>query len=154
MKYLFLTAGVAVLVGVVVVAQVPQTQTTGAGDWSMYSRDLGGSRFSPLSEINAANVGRLTEAWTVRLTQPAGRRGGGPPAGDQAAAGRGAEAAGRGAAPGRGAGAAGNPAVVQGRGGVAAAVGPSGVAQGSNPQATPIVIGGVMYLPARGNQVL
>src|SRR5687768_18518917 len=135
MKYVLLTAGAAVLVGVVVVAQA-QTQTTGAGDWSMYSRDLGGSRFSPLSEINAANVGRLTEAWTVRLTQPAGRRGGGPPAGDQAAAGRGAEAAGRGAAPGRGAGAPGNPGVGQ---------------LGSNPQATTTVIGGGRYLPGRGN---
>ena len=27
-------------------------------------------------------------------------------------------------------------------------------ATGSNPQVTPIVVGGVMYLPARGNQVL
>jgi len=73
-------------------------------------------------------VTRLAPAWSLRLTQPAaGRRGGGPPA-----AGEGAPA--RGAAP--------PPA------------NPEEAGTGSNPEATPIVIGGVMYLPARGNQVL
>jgi quinoprotein glucose dehydrogenase len=104
----------------------------------MYSYNLAGTRYSPLTEINGSNVGTLTQAWSLRLTQPAGRRGGGPP-----------PAAGREGAPaGRGAGAAGAPPA-QGRGAV------EGEEQaGSNPQATPIVINGVMYLPARGNQVL
>ena len=35
-----------------------------------------------------------------------------------------------------------------------AAANPEGAGTGSNPQVTPIVINGVMYLPARGNQVL
>src|SRR4029453_9446573 len=79
------------------------------------------------------------QAWSVRLTQPAGRRGGGPaPAGDAAPAGRPSTSA------------QGAPSSVEGRGG-----GNDGLdASGSNPQATPIVVGGVMYLPARGNQVL
>jgi quinoprotein glucose dehydrogenase len=47
------------------------------------------------------------------------------------------------------------PGGPQGRGAAPAGVDPSGVAQlGSNPEATPIVIDGVMYLPVRGNQVL
>ncbi len=151
MKHLSLAASAAVLIGIAVAAQqAPQTQAQaiGPGDWPMYSRDPGGTRFSPLTDITPANVSRLTEAWTVQLTQPAGRRGGGPPPAG------GAAVPGRGAAPaGRGAGAA--PAAQGGRGGAAAIVDPSGVAQlGSNPQATPIVVDGVMYLPARGNQVL
>ncbi len=73
----------------------------------------------------------------MRLTPPAaGRRGGGPAAGG-----------GEGAPAGRGA--AGAPP--QGRGAVPAE---ADEPAGSNPQVTPIVIGGVMYLPARGNQVL
>ena len=120
--------------------------TTVDGDWPMYSRSLSGQRFSPLSEITAENVGRLAAAWSVQLTQPAGRRGGGPPAAGAAAdalAGRAAGAA----------GAAGATTPAQGRGTPAPVAAPT-EPEGSNPQATPIVVGGVMYLPARGNQVL
>jgi len=52
-------------------------------------------------------------------------------------------------AAGRGAEPAGNPAAGQARGGDD----PFG-SGGSNPEATPIVVDGVMYLPARGNEVL
>ncbi|MEO8881020.1 MAG: hypothetical protein ABI446_11565, partial [Gemmatimonadaceae bacterium] len=31
----------------------------GAGDWTMPSRDYGGTRYSPLTEITTANVGQL-----------------------------------------------------------------------------------------------
>src|SRR5262252_4975550 len=34
------------------------------GDWPMYGRDPGGTRFSPLDQINAENVSRLRSAWT------------------------------------------------------------------------------------------
>ena len=34
------------------------------GDWPAYGRDAGGTRFSPLVEINRENVGRLVVAWT------------------------------------------------------------------------------------------
>lgn len=33
-------------------------------DWSAYGRDAGGSRFSPLDQINRANVAKLQIAWT------------------------------------------------------------------------------------------
>jgi quinoprotein glucose dehydrogenase len=36
------------------------------GEWPAYGRDAGGSRYSPLSEINRANVTRLKVAWTYR----------------------------------------------------------------------------------------
>lgn len=36
------------------------------GDWPAYGRDHGGSRYSPLTQINAGNVKRLKVAWTYR----------------------------------------------------------------------------------------
>ena len=45
------------------------------GDWPLYSRTLSGTRYSPLTEINTSNVAKLAPAWSIRLTQPAGRRG-------------------------------------------------------------------------------
>ncbi|HYE75047.1 MAG TPA: PQQ-binding-like beta-propeller repeat protein, partial [Blastocatellia bacterium] len=35
-------------------------------DWPAYGRDGGGSRFSPLKQINRNNVGQLKVAWTYR----------------------------------------------------------------------------------------
>ena len=35
-------------------------------DWPYYGRDAGGTRFSPLTQITAANVESLTVAWTYR----------------------------------------------------------------------------------------
>jgi quinoprotein glucose dehydrogenase len=37
-----------------------------ASDWPAYGRDAGGSRFSPLAQINRANVKNLKVAWTYR----------------------------------------------------------------------------------------
>ena len=140
MKRFIFVPFVLVVVTIVVSAQstqrAPAAGAPAPGDWPLYSRTMSGTRYSPLNEINTNNVAKLAPAWSVRLTQPAGRRGGGPPSAAETA-------------PGRGAGAAGNPAAGQARGGNDEAD-----ATGSNPQATPIVVGGVMYLPARGNQVL
>lgn len=69
----------------------------GGVDWPVYTHDLAGTRYSPLKQINAANVAKLTPAWSYKL------QGGG-------------------------------------RGGV-------------NSEATPIVVNGVMYLPAAGRIV-
>jgi len=33
-------------------------------DWPMYNHDLGGTRYSPLKQINTSNVGRLVRAWS------------------------------------------------------------------------------------------
>ena len=43
-----------------------QAQSAGAGEWPAYGNDAGGMRFSPLTQINAQNVTKLTVAWTFR----------------------------------------------------------------------------------------
>jgi glucose dehydrogenase len=47
-------------------AQAQQTKSR-PGDWPMYNRDLAGTRYSPLTQINAGNVSKLTKAWSYRL---------------------------------------------------------------------------------------
>jgi quinoprotein glucose dehydrogenase len=74
-------------------------------DWPTYSRDLAGTRFSPLTQIDTRNVTGLTQAWSVPVARSATDNDDAP--------------------------------------------GPDG-----NPLATPIVVGGVMYLPVRGHEVL
>jgi quinoprotein glucose dehydrogenase len=71
-------------------------------DWPMFSHDLAATRFSPLKQINASNVGKLNLAWSM------------PYRADRSAAGGGF---------------------------------------GGLTEATPIVVNGVMYLPAE-NRVL
>jgi quinoprotein glucose dehydrogenase len=162
----------AVFVGVVAVAiaagaQAPPDRAAAGNDWPMYSLDFAGTRFSPLAEIDTTNVAQLRQAWSLQLTPPAGRGRGAAPGAGAPAGGGNDNGAGRAAGPGGGAstGAQGAASGVEGRGaapggrGGAAGRGaaPAGDADGpagSNPQVTPIVVSGVMYLPARGNQVL
>jgi glucose dehydrogenase len=47
-------------------AQVRAPQNE-AADWPMYNRDLAGSRFSPLNQINTRNVARLARAWSYKI---------------------------------------------------------------------------------------
>jgi quinoprotein glucose dehydrogenase len=42
-------------------------------EWPTYNHDLAGTRFSPLTEINRGNVGRLRVAWTYRPADSGGR---------------------------------------------------------------------------------
>src|SRR5262245_55157267 len=52
-------------------AATPATPARPPGaDWPMYNRDLAGTRFSPLTQINTTNVATLRKAWTYGL-QPA-----------------------------------------------------------------------------------
>jgi len=51
----------------------PLAAQTAPGDWPMFNRDLAGTRFSPLTQLNPGTVGGLTQAWSYRL-QPAGFR--------------------------------------------------------------------------------
>ena len=45
----------------------------GAQDWLHYGNDPGGTRFSPLAQIDTSNVGALTRAWTFSLgNEPSG----------------------------------------------------------------------------------
>src|SRR5215470_10995902 len=46
-------------------AQTPQKNPV--ADWPMYNRDLAGTRFSPLNQINTRNVARLAQAWTYKV---------------------------------------------------------------------------------------
>jgi quinoprotein glucose dehydrogenase len=48
------------------------TMQPAAGDWPRYARDLGGTRFSPLDQINTGNVARLEEAFSFRLRPQGG----------------------------------------------------------------------------------
>jgi glucose dehydrogenase len=43
-----------------------------ARDWPTYNRDLAGTRFSPLEQINTKNVGQLKQVWTYRLRNEQG----------------------------------------------------------------------------------
>ncbi len=79
------------------------SQTTHPDDWPTYNRDLAGTRFSPLAQINTANVGKLALAWSFYTPDIQGQ----PPGG-----------------------------------------GISG-----EPEITPLVINGVMYLTARDRVV-
>jgi quinoprotein glucose dehydrogenase len=45
----------------------PRADALAAGDWPSYNRDLGGTRHSPLAEINTGNVGDLREIWSYGL---------------------------------------------------------------------------------------
>jgi len=40
------------------------------GNWLTYSRTYSGHRYTPLTEITAANVGQLRAAWTYQIQQP------------------------------------------------------------------------------------
>jgi quinoprotein glucose dehydrogenase len=50
-----------------VLAQSSKPAKSSAGDWPMYNRDLAGTRYSPLTQINTKNVAALKEAWTFQL---------------------------------------------------------------------------------------
>jgi quinoprotein glucose dehydrogenase len=47
-----------------VIAALTLVLVLAEGDWRSYGRDPGGTRFSPLTEIDRGNVGRLHRAWT------------------------------------------------------------------------------------------
>ena len=42
------------------------------GDWPAYGNDAGGTRYSPLAQIDRGNVGRLRVAWTYRTGDTTG----------------------------------------------------------------------------------
>jgi quinoprotein glucose dehydrogenase len=48
-------------------APPPAEQHLAAGDWPSYNRDLAGTRFSPLDQIDASNVAELKQAWVYPL---------------------------------------------------------------------------------------
>jgi len=62
---------VCVMVGITGVAQ-QSAQRSPDADWPTYNRDLAGTRYSPLTQINTANVGSLKQVWSYRLRPAAG----------------------------------------------------------------------------------
>lgn len=36
-------------------------------DWPMYARDLAGTRYSPLKQINEGNVSKLEKVWSFKI---------------------------------------------------------------------------------------
>ena len=46
-------------------AQAPERSP--AADWPTYNRDLAGTRYSPLDQIDTGNVGALQEVWSYRF---------------------------------------------------------------------------------------
>src|ERR1700676_1993187 len=48
-------------------AQPAKPQNDSGADWPMYNRDLAGTRYSPLKQINTGNVAKLTRAWSFHL---------------------------------------------------------------------------------------
>jgi len=52
-------------------AQEPYNVASPA-DWPRYARDLEGTRFSPLDDIDTGNVGQLEQAWSFRLRPEGG----------------------------------------------------------------------------------
>lgn len=121
-------------------AQSPKPGSAAAStEWPTYGHDPGGMRFSPLTELTPANVGRLKVAWVYHM-KPAG-----PIAPLPAPEGRGAFAP-----------AGDNP---EPAGGAAAGAG-RGRGRGFNPNGfrpsstTPIVIDGVMYLATPYSRVV
>jgi len=58
--------------GGILAALLPQAaRAQRAADWPMYNRDLAGTRYSPLDQINTQNVSQLKVAWTY-LMRPGG----------------------------------------------------------------------------------
>lgn len=46
--------------------QVAAAPASGDGQWRHYGNDQGGTKFSPLTQINRSNIGELEHAWTYR----------------------------------------------------------------------------------------
>ncbi|HTA41595.1 MAG TPA: hypothetical protein VK789_04055, partial [Bryobacteraceae bacterium] len=48
----------------------PALNAQKAADWPMFNRDLAGTRYSPLTQINTSNVAKLGKAWTYAFNRP------------------------------------------------------------------------------------
>jgi quinoprotein glucose dehydrogenase len=54
-------------------AQKQDGRPNPAWDWPTYNRDLAGTRYSPLTQINTKNVSTLVQTWSYRLRPEPGR---------------------------------------------------------------------------------
>ncbi len=70
-----LALGAAVTASAAMAGAAPATGVSAGvspGDWPRFARDMAGDRYSPLSEINTANVAKLEPAWTFRVRPEGG----------------------------------------------------------------------------------
>src|SRR5438067_13764315 len=68
-------SAVLAIVGLSVSGGAQRRAATPAEEWQTYNHDLAATRFSPLTEINAANVAKLARAWTYDFPPSPGRGG-------------------------------------------------------------------------------
>jgi len=57
----------ALLSGILLLGVHLEARGATATDWPTYGHDPGGMRYSPLTQINASNVSRLQAAWTYSM---------------------------------------------------------------------------------------
>ena len=116
---------IAAIIGVG--AQAPRLES----DWPNHGRDAGGQRFSPLRQINTTNVANLELAWTYDTPAPvlpAPARGGAPGSQEEGAPPAAASAGGESAVP--------------------------VIPAPRQSAATPLVVGGVMYMGTMYNRIV
>jgi quinoprotein glucose dehydrogenase len=71
----FLLIAAATVLSLLAIAGIAQrtNRRNPDADWPMYNRDLAGTRFSPLTQINTSNVAKLTQVWSYKLRPHDGR---------------------------------------------------------------------------------
>src|SRR4249920_3383072 len=69
----FGTAAVLILAAGVATLAQQNVRRNPASDWPTYNRDLAGTRYSPLTQINTTNVASLTRVWSYRLRPEPGK---------------------------------------------------------------------------------
>jgi quinoprotein glucose dehydrogenase len=62
-----------IVVSLLVLLVLGQGKTPVVADWPAYGRDAGGSRYSPVAQIDRTNVKRLRVAWTYRTGEDVGK---------------------------------------------------------------------------------
>src|ERR1700679_3815453 len=67
-RFLFITAiGLALTGARIATAQSSGSSGAPRGDWAYYGHDAGGTRYSPLTQINRENVAQLKVAWVFHV---------------------------------------------------------------------------------------
>jgi len=71
--FFLIAAGVFLLLLAIGVSAQKTNGRSPDADWPMFNRDLAGTRFSPLTQINTTNVTKLTQSWTYKLRPQDGK---------------------------------------------------------------------------------
>jgi len=66
-RALKLTGALVVVLTVSATGLAQETERSADADWPTYNRDLAGTRYSPLDQINTRNVTELKEIWSYRF---------------------------------------------------------------------------------------